>query len=192
MRRFLAALLLVPALALADEGVKTLKPGDALPVFKLNDQHDKPIALGPDTRTILFTADKTAGDMLNGLLKERPADFMPQRKLVYIADISRMPGLITSMIALPRMREYPYRMAVASEEGQTAMLPRAEDSVTVIHLENGKVKELLMFKETEVQPLAALLDSLPVVTDSAAPSGSERKGSRLVPHSVSDIVGGSR
>lgn len=190
MRRFLAALLLVPALALADEGVKLLKPGDTLPVFKLNDQHDKPIALGPDTRAILFTADKTAGDMLNGLLKERPADFMPQRKLVYIADISRMPGWVTSMIALPRMREYPYRMAIASEEGQTAMLPRAEDSVTVILLEGGKVKELLMFKESEAQPLAALLDGLPIVPEPASPAAGERKASRLVPHSVSDVISG--
>lgn len=190
MRRMLAALILLPALAMADEAVKTIKVGDPLPGFKLNDQHDRPLSLGLDTRAVLFTADKTAGDMLNGLLKERPAEFMPQRKLVYIADISRMPGLVTSMIALPRMREYPYRMAVASEEGQTSMLPRAEDSVTVILLEEGKVKELLMFKETEVQPLAALLDGLPIVPESASPAAGERKGSRLVPHSVSDVVGG--
>lgn len=192
MRKLFAVLALIPTLVLAEEVIKPIKPGDTLPPLKLNDQHDKPMPIGPETRVILFTADKTAGDMLNGLLKERPADFMSQRRLVYIADISRMPGLITSMIALPRMREYPYRMAVAHEEGQTAMIPRAEDSVTVIHLDNGKVKELKTFKETEVQALATLLDSLPVVMESPTSSSTERKPSRLVPQSVSDIVGGHR
>lgn len=194
MRRMFAALVLLPALAMADDAVSLLKSGDALPVFKLNDQHDKPMPVGPDTRLLLFTADKSAGDMLNGLLKERPGDFMEKRKIIYIADISRMPGFITSMVALPKMRDYAYRMAIGAEEEQTAMLPRAEDSVTVLSLEQGKIKELRQFKETEAQSLAALLDAQPVgeSAPSAAPAAGERKPNRLVPHSVSDMVGGGK
>ncbi len=190
MRSMLAALLLMPALAMADTAM--LKPGDALPAFSLNDQHDKPMPIGANTRLVLFTADKSAGDMLNGLLNERPGDFMEQRRIVYIADISRMPGLISSLIALPRMRDYAYRMAIGEEEEQTAMLPRAEDSVTVVTLEAGKIKAMQPFKETEAQALAALLDAAPVgEVATPAPAG-ERKASRLVPHSVSDMVPGGK
>lgn len=160
MRSMLAALLLIPALACAEPA--PLKVGDALPAFHFNDQHDKPMSIGADTRLVLFTADKSAGDMLNGLLKQRPGDFMEQRKIVYIADISRMPGLISSMIALPKMRDYAYRMAIGAEEEQTAMLPRAEDSVTVLSLENGKIKTMQQFKETEAAALAALIDTAPI------------------------------
>ncbi|MEW6764956.1 MAG: FAD/FMN-containing dehydrogenase [Pseudomonadota bacterium] len=163
MRSMLAALLLLPALAMADEQGTMLKVGDPLPTFQLNDQHDKPMPIGDDTRMVLFTADKSAGDMLNGLLKERPGDFMVQRKIVYIADISRMPGFITSMVALPKMRDYAYRMAVGMEEAQTMMLPRAEDSVTVLGLEAGKVKSIQQFNESKAAALAALLDAAPVV-----------------------------
>lgn len=168
MRSMLAALLLLPALAMADEPATMLKVGDALPAFQLNDQHDKPMPIGPDTRMLLFTADKSAGDMLNGLLKERPGDFMAQRKIVYIADVSRMPGFITSMVALPKMRDYAYRMAVGMDEAQTVMLPRAEDSVTLLGLEAGKVKSIQQFKETEAAALAAVLDAAPVVQEAPA------------------------
>lgn len=161
MRTMLAALLLIPALACAEP--VPLKVGDVLPAFHLNDQHDKPMRIGMETRLVLFTADKSAGDMLHGLLKQRPGDFMEQRKIVYIADISRMPGLVSSMIALPKMRDYAYRMAIGAEEEQTAMLPRAEDSVTVLTLENGRVNTMQQFKESEAAALAALIDAAPIV-----------------------------
>lgn len=191
MRAMISALLLLPALAWADGAA--LKVGDSLPAFSLNDQHDKPMPIGADTRMVLFTADKSAGDMLNGLLKERPGDFMEQRKIVYIADISRMPGLISSMIALPKMRDYAYRMAIGAEEDQTAMLPRAEDSVTVMTLDAGRIKAMQQFKETDGQALAALLDAAPVGGATIqAPASGASKPSRLVPHSVSDMVQGGK
>lgn len=169
MRSMLAALLILPSLAFApahaDEPVELLKVGDALPAFQLNDQHDKPMPIGAETRALVFTADKSAGEVVNDLLKARPADFMPQRGIVYLADISRMPSFITSMIALPRMREYPYRMALATEEGQTAMLPVLEDHVTVLMLEEGKVREILQFKEAASAELAAVLDGMPVISE---------------------------
>ena len=166
MRKMFAALLLVPALVMADEAsVKPeIKTGDPLPAFQINDQHDKPYAIPADTRLIVFTADKSAGDLLNAYLKQQPADFMPQRKMVYIADISAMPGLITSMVALPKMRDYAYRVAIGAEKEQTAMLPRAEDSVTLIYAEGGKITQIQQFKESEAGPLHAALNALaPVV-----------------------------
>jgi len=162
MRVLLAALLLIPVLAFAE--VPTLKVGDALPVFQLNDQHDKTFPLPADTRLIVFTADKSAAEMINGLLKQQAADYMSQRKMVYIADISAMPGFITSMIALPKMRDYAYRVAVGAEKAQTEMLPRAVDNVTVIGIESGKVKSIQQFKETEASQLSAALDQVAPVS----------------------------
>lgn len=158
MRSIFAALLLIPALALAEPSV--IKVGDPIPAFQLNDQHDKPFPLPADTHIIVFTADKSGAGMINGMLKKNPADFMTQRKMFYIADISAMPGFITSMIALPKMRDYAYRIAIGAEKEQTAMLPRAEDSVTVIGVESGKVKSIRQFKETEANALTAALNEV--------------------------------
>lgn len=159
MRKLLAVLLLVPSLSFADPAL--LKVGDALPNFQLNDQHDKPYPLPADLQAILFTADKSAGDVINGLLKQQPADYLPQRKAIYIADISAMPGFITSMVAMPKMRDYAYRIAIGAEKNQTAMLPRAEDQVTLIYLQNGKVTRIEQFKETDATSLGTALNALP-------------------------------
>ena len=166
MRSFFAALLLIPMFAFAE--VPTLKVGDAVPAFQMNDQHDKPFPLPADMHLIVFTADKSAAEMINGLLKQQPADYMSQRKMVYIADISAMPGFITSMVALPKMRDYAYRIAIGAEKEQTEMLPRAVDSVTVIGIESGKVKSIKQFKETEASQLSAVLNDAPPVPQTSS------------------------
>ena len=158
MRILLAALLLIPSLVFADTVM--LKVGDPVPAFQLNDQHDKPFPLPADTRLIVFTADKSAAEMINGHLKQQPSDYMNQRKMVYIADISAMPGFITSMVALPKMRDYAYRIAIGAEKEQTEMLPRNVDSVTLIKAESGKVVSIQQFKETEASSLIAALNDV--------------------------------
>ena len=158
MRILFAALLLIPSLVFADTVM--LKVGDPVPAFQLNDQHDKPFPLPADTRLIVFTADKSAAEMINGHLKQQPSDYMNQRKMVYIADISAMPGFITSMVAIPKMRDYAYRIAIGAEKEQTEMLPRNVDSVTLIKAESGKVVSIQQFKETEASSLIAALNDV--------------------------------
>ena len=158
MRILFAALLLIPSLVFADTVM--LKVGDPVPAFQLNDQHDKPFPLPADTRLIVFTADKSAAEMINGHLKQQPSDYMNQRKMVYIADISAMPGFITSMVAIPKMRDYAYRIAIGAEKEQTEMLPRNVYSVTLIKAESGKVVSIQQFKETEASSLIAALNDV--------------------------------
>lgn len=158
MRTLFAALLIMPSLVFADTAM--LKVGDPVPAFQLNDQHDKPFPLPSDTRLIVFTADKSAAEMINGHLKQQPGDYMNQRKMVYIADISAMPSFITSMVAMPKMRDYAYRIAIGAEKEQTEMLPRNVDSVTLIKAEAGKVVSIQQFKETEAAQLTAALNGI--------------------------------
>lgn len=156
MRSLLAALILVPALASAD--VAVLQPGDALPVLNLNDQHDKPYALPDNTRVLLVTSTKPAGAVANEVLKVIPQMEQERRGIVYIADVSGMPGLVTTMFALPKMRDYGYRIMVGTEPDQTAMLPRAEDAVTLIQLEQGKIKAIE--KAGDAEALKVRLDAI--------------------------------
>ncbi|MEW5837684.1 MAG: hypothetical protein AB1717_02495 [Pseudomonadota bacterium] len=158
MRTLIAGLLLVPGMLFADSAV--LKVGDAVPTFQLNDQHDKPLQMPHDLQAIVFTADKSAAEMINGHLKQQAADYMAQRRVVYIADISAMPGFITEMVALPKMRDYAYRIAIGAKAEQTAMLPRAEDSVTLIRTDAGKVTSIQQFKESEAGQLGSALNAL--------------------------------
>lgn len=156
MRSLLAALILLPALAGAETA--TLRPGDTLPALKLNDQHEQPYAIPANTRVLLVTADKASGGLAHGVLKDIPQAEQERRGIVYVADVSGMPSLVTSMFALPKMRDYGYRIMIGMEPGQTAMLPRAADAVTLIELESGRIKSV-----EEVRDIPALKARLDVI-----------------------------
>lgn len=47
-----------------------LTAGSAMPPLSLNDQHDKPAAVGTQTRWLVFTADKPVSDMVSAVLAD--------------------------------------------------------------------------------------------------------------------------
>ena len=64
---------------------------------------------------------------------------MQEKKAVYIADISSMPGLISTIIAVPKMQKAPYRIALIRFEKDGERLPRKPGTVTVLKVDAGKV-----------------------------------------------------
>lgn len=157
MRSLLAVLILLPALGVAAE-TAVLRPGDTLPTFKLNDQHDKPYPIPANSRVLLVTADKTSGELAHEVLKDIPQPEQERRGIVYLADLSGMPSFITRMFALPKMRDYEYRMMIGFEPEQTAMLPRVADAVTVIELDAGRIKSVEPVRD--IATLKAKLDAI--------------------------------
>ncbi len=122
-----------------------LAAGSALPVLTLNDQHDKPVAIPSDTRWILFASEKPVSDMISAVLSAEPAGVLGRMHLVYVADISGMPALITRMFALPRLRELPFPIALVREAAQVtqvADLPRQPGAATLLRLENGHIAQI--------------------------------------------------
>ena len=119
--------------------------GSALPVLSLKDQHDKPVAIPADTRWVLFSAEKPVSDMVGGVLSAEPAGVMGRLHLVYVVDISSMPGMITSMFALPKLRKLPYSIALVRETAdvaQVADLPRQPGAATLLRLDNGRIAQV--------------------------------------------------
>ena len=147
--------LLISLLLLAVAAVAELGPGDPLPEVSLQDQHGATHVIGTDTRLLLFAADRPASDMINGFLKAQPGDFLSRRQAAYVADISTMPGLITRLVALPRMRERPYRILLVDDPTRVAFLPRRAGAVTLIQLDAGKTGDVRFLRDAE--QLAAAL-----------------------------------
>jgi len=122
-----------------------LTVGTPLPPLTLNDQHDKPVTIGPATRWIVFASEKAVSDMVNTVLSAEPAGTVERLQLVYIADISAMPAMVTRMFALPKLRELPYPVALARESDQVAQvadLPRQPGSATLLRLEDGRIARI--------------------------------------------------
>ena len=166
-------LALSAALSLAALSVSTsalaapLTAGSALPTLTLKDQHDKPVAIPADTRWVLFSGDKAVSDMVAGVLTAESAGVMQRLHLVYVADISAMPGLVTRMFALPKMRELPYSLALVREKAdvaQIADLPRKPGAATLLQLDNGRVMQV-----TAVASAAELRSALQLPPAKTAP-----------------------
>ena len=119
-----------------------LKTGDTFPQLNLSDQHDQVTKIPQHTRTVLFAADMASSDLLKDFLAKQAADFLTTNRAEYIADISGMPGLITRWVALPRMREEPYRILLAKDAELLAFIPREDAAVTVIHLKDAQVEAI--------------------------------------------------
>lgn len=116
-----------------------LAVGDTFPPLSVNDQFDRPVAVDAGTRLVLFAADKAAGDVATEALMAHP-EVLAQQRLVYLADISGMPAVITRMFALPKMRDLPFPVGLVRDAQLTATLPRKAGMLTLMVLEGGTVR----------------------------------------------------
>ncbi|MBA4341978.1 MAG: hypothetical protein C0423_07480 [Methylibium sp.] len=157
---------LVCTLALSVSQAADMAPlsvGAAMPPLSLNDQHDKPVPVVPSTQWLVFAAEKPVSDMVSAVLAAEPAGVLDRLRLVYVADISGMPALVTRMFALPKLRELPFPIALVRERGQLSQMagmPRAAGSATLLRLENGTVAAISMARHAaELRSLLGLTAS---------------------------------
>jgi len=116
-----------------------LQAGDTWPAISLKDQHEKPVAIAADTKLIFFAAEMDGSRLMTNALASLPAASLKDRNAVYIADISGMPGLVSSVFALPKMQKEAYTVALIRDAKEAASLPRKPGAVTVLRLEAGKI-----------------------------------------------------
>jgi hypothetical protein len=80
-----------------------------------------------------------AGDVVKKALAGRDQAFLDEHGVVYVANISGMPAVITRLFALPRMRERPYRMLLDRDGNATKDIPAVPGRPTVLTLVRGQV-----------------------------------------------------
>jgi len=129
-----AFLLFSPLLAAA-----TVQVGAPLPALTFKDQHDVSATITTDTRFLIFVAERAASTVVETALEGQTATTLAAAKVRYVADISAMPGIVTTVIALPQMRKRPYPMLLGRSADATSMLPREPGKVTLIESANGRI-----------------------------------------------------
>lgn len=137
-----------------------LGPGMQMPPLTLSDQHDVAESIGPETRIVVFARDMDAADIVKEALAENGAALLSDAGAVFVSDIQRMPGIITTLFALPAMRKRPYRMLLDREGTITADLPSQEEKVSVIRLDKLEIKSV-DYVDSAPQLRAALLAAAP-------------------------------
>ncbi|MDH1619924.1 FAD/FMN-containing dehydrogenase [Pseudomonas chengduensis] len=149
-----AALLL---LCLLSTAVLALEPGERLAPWTLLDQHDVPYTLNDETRILLVARDMDGAKLVDAALEGKPKGYLDERHAVFLADISRMPRIIATLFALPKMRDYNYRILLDHDARIAPRYPAGEGEVLWLQLEDGRLVEQKVFKEAVAleQALAA-------------------------------------
>jgi len=114
-----------------------LEPGDKLAPFTLLDQYDHAYSLDAGTQILLVARDMDGAKMVKAALAEQPKGYLEARHAVFVADIQRMPAIISQLFAIPAMRAYNYRVLL-DREGRVASRYSGQDGlVQWLQLEQG-------------------------------------------------------
>jgi len=124
---------LMPLLAQAVE------VGERLAPWTLQDQHDQAYSLNDQTRILLVARTMDGAKLVKAALADRPKGYLEERNAVFVADIQRMPELISKLFAIPAMRDYSYRVLLDREGSVATRYAGAEDKVLWLQLDKGQV-----------------------------------------------------
>ncbi len=59
-----------------------------------------------------------------------------------------MPSIITSLFAMPKMKEYPFSVLLV-DEANKGLFPVKEDMISIITLDNSKITDIKYVKTAE-------------------------------------------
>ena len=112
--------------------------------LKLNDQFEKSRELTEDLKKVVFIFSRDVGDMVHEYLEPQPAGYLEERKIRVVADISRMPSLITEYVAMPGFKEYKYSMMLIRDEeaGKPYKNEKEKEKAMIVSLDGLNVTDV--------------------------------------------------
>ncbi|MDU9392986.1 FAD/FMN-containing dehydrogenase [Pseudomonas sp. zfem002] len=123
--------------------------GERLTPFTLADQHDHTFTLDASTRVLLAAGDMDGAKLVKAALAEQPKGWLEARHAAFVADIQGMPALISKLFAIPKMRDYSYRV-ILDREGQVVPgYAVAPGQVQWLQLDNGTLLAKRSFSDAE-------------------------------------------
>ena len=127
--------------------VMALEKGERLLPWTLLDQFDKAYTLDQQARILLVARNMTGAKLLNAALEGKPKGFLEARQAVFVADVSRMPAVISTLFAVPAMGDYQYRVLLDSQSRVASRYPAAEDQVLWLDLDRGVLRDSRTFSD---------------------------------------------
>lgn len=120
-----------------------------LTATQFQDANEQSLELNAQTQWVLLTSEKAAGKLVKESLNALELTDLQAMGGLYVADVSAMPGFITKMVAIPKMKDYAFKVAVVMESEQVAGWPKKEDFVTAMTLNNLNVESVEYFDSAD-------------------------------------------
>lgn len=137
----LSLMLLLPLGLFAQE----LKEGDPIQQMVIKDQFEKNISITTQTKQIVIAFSKEQGEKVKLFLEANP-NYLAENNALYLMDATAVPSMVMSMFMLPKMKKYGYTVGLIENEKDIAYLPKKENFITVLTLDNLTVTSVV-FKE---------------------------------------------
>jgi hypothetical protein len=137
---------------------QALETGERLAPWTLLDQYEQPYSLDDGLQVLLVARSMDGGKLVKAALEGQPKGYLEARHTVFVADISRMPALVSLLFAVPAMRDYNYRVLLDRESRVVSRYPGDESRVLWLRLEQGRLLEQREFGDAAA--LRAALESL--------------------------------
>ena len=118
--------------------------------------HGRNMKVPNNTKLVIMAFEKDTGALVNDYLNTQNPFYLPKHHAVFIADIHRMPTIITKMFALPKMQKYKHPLYLHYEEQFENFAPHQEEKVTIIRFEEGKASSITYINS--VQELKAAIE----------------------------------
>lgn len=122
--------------------VEYLAIGNQVDFSLLEDQYGHPFKHEDVMNTVLYVNSMRAKKITRDALEGIDLSCLDGGRVVYLADISGMPGLISTLIAVPRMRNYPYPIWLDRSGVATDALPVQDDAVTLLTVEQQAITRI--------------------------------------------------
>lgn len=137
MKKILLALFVISSTFLFAE----VKVNEHLPFEHYQNQFDEDMIIDEKVKLVIVTFSKDKGAIINEFL-ENNKEFLQKKNAHYLADVSSVPSFVMSMFMKPKFKSYEYQMGLIYEEDKALNIPKKDDNITLIHLENKKVKNI--------------------------------------------------
>ncbi|MDF2643333.1 MAG: hypothetical protein K0R45_2607 [Pseudomonas sp.] len=127
----LSAQLLSSSALAADIG-RTVTP------WTLLDQFEQAYTFDNKAQVLLIARSMSTAKLVNAALEDQPAGYLEARRVVYVADIEKLPS-IAKMVMVPAMRSAKYRIMLDQTGSVAPRYGDDRDSVQWLELENGTI-----------------------------------------------------
>ncbi len=154
MKRMLA--LFVVMMAAATAYAEMAEVGKPFPVYTLQDQFGNTNTLSSATRFVVVASEKGVSEKVNEWLKPKEPGYLAAHNSEYVSDIEPMPGIITKMFALPKMKKYPFTLLLATEKSFAQTYPRKDGKIALFVLDEKQVLSDVKFLDTPAEVEAVL------------------------------------
>lgn len=126
-----------------------LEVKDSILGVTIQNQFEKDYVIDSKTKRLVVSFEKDISENLNKFLASKEPNFLEEKQTLFIANISKMPSIIASLFAIPKMQKYKYDILLISDEDDKRFDSK-EGKVTVYTIENGVIVKIDFSSSKEV------------------------------------------